>query len=690
PGQQLGVYQLLDLLGSGGTGAVYRAYDSRLDREVAVKVLHGELARSPGRLRRFRREARTVSAIQHPSIVHVYDIGDAESVCFLVTELIRGETLRVRLRRGALPIRTALDLGVQLTEGIAKAHSAGVIHRDLKPENLMITEDGFLKILDFGLAKLAQGADGVALGGKATVEARVRALADVAARRDAGSDDDAVSTATADAAAPPHGAQHREPGSDGDGIEPTVEVGSLPLRTAEDDGDGDTARADDETAARDDSDDLAGTVSYMAPEHLRGEQLDVRSDLFNVGLLLYEMVTGQRAYREESAIETLNALLRDPPTPVQQLNPQVPPPLVWIIERCLSSKPADRYPSAWTLARELRLVRDRLLDASTSHDVISSASWRVELDKLNERRRQRRWRRRSIGVGVVLLTFAIGLMVAFFVIRPLPSPLVQLSAAGGQLELLHGDDGAIEDFTLSRDGTLFAYTVRASDGSHLMLGRVGGGDLLMLDTGGRWAGNPAFSPSGDQIAFARRTDAEPGTEICIMPTLGGSAQVVVRHGTMPAWSPDGQHLVFVQQLPDVKAALVTLDLANGDLRVLLRADRDHPILRAPAWSPRDDLIVVRRSVDEIGGALWIVPLRTNAEPASLVVPDEPAIYADEPAFTPDGGHVVYVSNRGGARNLWSVPIAGGAPTRLTRGAGPDSAPVVAADNSIAFVNARTR
>jgi predicted ATPase len=261
-------------------GEVYRARDPRLDRTVAIKILPAELSADSDRLRRFEREARSASALNHPNIVTIYELAKDGSAHYIAMELIEGETLRQLLVAGSLPIRKAIEIAAQIAEGLAKAHEAGIAHRDLKPENLMVSPDGFVKILDFGLAKVVSPAG------------------------------DQLDTGTLSS-------WQTQPGI------------------------------------------VIGTVQYMSPEQASGAPLDFRSDQFSFGLVLYEMVTGKRAFPRNTAAEILVAIMREQAEPIALQNPDVPAPLCWAIERCLAKDPDKRYVSTRDLARELAAIRDR-------------------------------------------------------------------------------------------------------------------------------------------------------------------------------------------------------------------------------------------------------------------------------------------------------------------------------------------
>src|SRR5512141_904597 len=284
-GVRLGPSEISVPLGAGGMGEVYRARDTRLSRDVASKVLPAELSSDVGRLRRLEKEARAASALNHPNIVTIYEIGTFESLSYIAMELVAGKTLRELLFPGPLPVKRLLQIAVQIAEGLAKAHEAGIVHRDLKPENVMVTKEGLVKILDFGVAKLTS--TGVEAAGETNLK---------------------------------------------------TETGTSPGT-------------------------VLGTAGYMSPEQAAGLPIDFRSDQFSFGSILYELVSGKRAFQKKTGVDTLSAILNDEPQPLADLNPQAPPPLRWIIERCLRKAPDERFGSTGDLARDLAAVRDHLTEA---------------------------------------------------------------------------------------------------------------------------------------------------------------------------------------------------------------------------------------------------------------------------------------------------------------------------------------
>ncbi len=276
-GHRLGPYEIVEAIGAGGMGEVYRARDARLDREVAIKVLPRELAGDHDRLRRFEQEARAAGRLSHPNILTVFDVGMHGDAPYIVFELLEGETLREHLQRGPLRVRTAVEYGRQIAGGLAAAHDKGIIHRDLKPENILITDQDLVKILDFGLAKLV-------------------------------------------ANEPPGGFPDDEP------TRSALTVAGAVL----------------------------GTVGYMAPEQVRGEAVDARSDVFAFGAILYEMLAGHRAFEGDTPVEVLGAILKEEPPELEQPRTSAPPALDAIVRRCLEKRPERRFQSAHDLAFHLR------------------------------------------------------------------------------------------------------------------------------------------------------------------------------------------------------------------------------------------------------------------------------------------------------------------------------------------------
>src|SRR2546425_9792523 len=270
PGTRLGPYEIGESLGAGGMGEVYRARDTRLERTVAIKILPGHLASDPALRQRFEREARAVSALSHPHICTLHDIGSQDGISFFVMEYLEGQTLADRLAKGPLPLGQALGCAIQIADALDKAHRHGIVHRDLKPGNIMLTKCG-AKLLDFGLAKPTQSA---VLSGETLT------------------------------ASPP-------------GRRPLTAEGAI-----------------------------GGTVQYMAPEQLEGNEADARTDIFSFGSVLYEMVTGKRAFEGKSHASVIAAILEHEPKPISAIQPMAPPALDRVVRTCLAKDPDERWQSA--------------------------------------------------------------------------------------------------------------------------------------------------------------------------------------------------------------------------------------------------------------------------------------------------------------------------------------------------------
>ena len=326
-GARLGPYEILGPLGAGGMGEVYRARDTRLGRDVAVKVLPTEFATDPDRIRRFEQEARAASALNHANILTIHDVGRHDGAFYVVSELLDGETLRWHMARRELPVREAVDHAIQIVKGLAAAHGKGIVHRDLKPENVFVTPDGQVKILDFGLAKRFRGE--------------------------------------------PFGGIDGGPGA------------------------GDSER---ETAAVTEPGMIVGTAGYMSPEQVRGKPADHRSDIFSFGSILYEMLTGRRAFAAESGIETLTAILREEPPDFAQTGRAIPAALERIVRRCIEKSPEKRFQSAQDVAFALE-------------EALTSASQALPLESGSMARPRRSLRRPLVVLG--LLTAGLLLLLAW-------------------------------------------------------------------------------------------------------------------------------------------------------------------------------------------------------------------------------------------------------------------------------------
>jgi Tol biopolymer transport system component len=493
PGTRLGPYEIVAPIGAGGMGEVYRARDTRLGRDVAIKLLPAEFSDDPERLRRFEQEARAVAALSHPHILVLFDVGTHEGSPYLVTELLEGESLRERLQAGPLTPRKATEGGAEIAQGLAAAHEKGIIHRDLKPANVFITKDGHLKILDFGIAKLA----------------------------------------------PPRGAEER-------------------------------AKATTVLEATDAGMTL-GTVGYMSPEQVRGQSVDHRTDIFSLGCVLYEMLSGRRAFTGDTAADIMTAILTKDPEPLSGTGREVPPVLQGIVSRCLEKNPQDRFHSAHDLAFDLALL-GRNSDTGTAP--------RPELVKSPGL--IRRWITVSAAViaGVVLVYAAYGLLVA----RRGRQPVAPFRSATVRKLTT---SGRASSAAISPDARFVAYVEEAPAGRSLVLRQVATAiDRVVWGPAARGVFGPAFATGGDFLYFSSG-DPAPGSRPSLwrVSAQGGEPRKVLDDvGGPVALSPDGGRLAFVRMHGD-EYSLLMASADGGDQRVLLTRKSPEIIEPfGPAWS----------------------------------------------------------------------------------------------------------
>lgn len=418
-GTKAGPYEVVASIGAGGMGEVYRARDTRLGRDVALKFLPEGFARETDRLHRFEQEARAVAALNHPNILAVFDIGKLDGSPYLVSELLEGESLRAVLDRGALPQRKTIEYGVQIAQGLAAAHDKGIVHRDLKPENIFVTHDGRIKILDFGLAKLVQ---------------------------DPGADD--------------------------------AEPDSV------------TRTSSSHTAAGM----VMGTASYMAPEQVRGQVADPRTDIFAFGAMLYEMLSGRRAFRRDTPAETMTAVLREDPPELSGAALTISPALDRIIRRCLEKNLEQRFQSA----RDLSFA----LSALSGSDATGAA-------RINEAPRKPPFK---IWIGVAAAVAASCVATWFAARRPAPAARMHFAIPVSS-EVGH--------MALSNDGSLLVFVSPEENSGIPMLyvQRIGAAKATLL-AGTEGASYPFWSPDNSYLGFFANG------RLLKVPASGGSPQVL--------------------------------------------------------------------------------------------------------------------------------------------------------------------
>jgi Tol biopolymer transport system component/predicted Ser/Thr protein kinase len=502
PGTQIGPYVVDAPLGSGGMGEVYRARDTRLGRAVAVKLLPAGLVADPAALGRFEQEARAASALSHPNVVTLYDVGSVDGRPWLTMELVEGQSLRDLLRDGALPVRQALDLGAQIADGLAAAHARGIVHRDLKPENVVVGEDGRPRILDFGLAKLVS------------------------------TPTDVTATVAGGRGLLPTAALHTEPGL------------------------------------------VVGTAPYLSPEQARGQAADPRSDQFAFGAILYELLTGRRAFERETPVDTLAAVIAEEPPPLPA-GAAIPLPLLWAIRRCLAKDPRDRYGSTLDLARDLRQIQDNLGSLPVSGD------WPRKTPPPAPALRRSPWP----AVAAAFLGAAIAGLVAWLLARG-PAAVAPPEAPALRFVSWSGRDG---EPALSRDGRLLAFSSRRGGVSRIWLQMTGAREAPLTEGPDSL---PRISPDGALVLFVRQEGET--RSLYRVPTVGGAPRKVIEGASAGDWSPDGRRVAFVRIVAEsgrTRSELGTAGADGSEPRTLATVD-DH-LLRGLRWSPDGRWLAVR-------------------------------------------------------------------------------------------------
>ncbi len=561
-GQMVSHYKIISTLGKGGMGEVYLAEDTNLGRKVALKFLPSDFTSNRERLDRFEQEARAASSLNHPNIITIYEIGKIDALTFMVAEFIDGETLRQKILAGPLPVDEALSIAEQIASALAAAHVAHLIHRDIKPENVIVRRDNYVKVLDFGLVKLAGGSE---------------VDSEVASRR-------LVKTSA--------------------GL-------------------------------------VMGTAAYMSPEQARGFQVDQRTDIWSLGVVLYEMLSGRAPFEGETTSDILVSILEREPPSWAGLSPQIPDTLEWIVTKALTKYREGRYQTATELLTDLRRLKQRIDQAA-----LGASSRGVEpRANSNSTHPQRttefgdgtpevvpgrthfrgtadwvkRHRLSAVVASVVLITALIGIMLALqrLMGRKMDSPETITILKTTQLTFSTG----LDQFpSLSPDGNSIAYSSDQNGSFEIYVKQLTpGGRDIPLTSDGQLNLQPAWSPDGQHVAYFSQNRGG----VWIVPALGGTPKQLVEFGSCPAWSHDGTLIAF----------------QSG-------STREVGTTRAMAPS-----------------TIWIVSF-PGGRPRQITQQGEPSGGHASPAWSPDGRHIAFQTGDYGSNAIWQISVATGELTKI--------------------------
>jgi len=559
-GRVIGTYRIEKQIGEGGMGEVYLAYDEKLKRKVALKILPTEYTSNDERVKRFELEARAISALNHPNIVTIYDVGNSDGINYIATEFVEGKTLREIIGTN-LKLRDVLAVILQACDALSVAHNSRIIHRDIKPENIMIRPDGYVKILDFGLAKLSE-----------------------------------------------------------------IDLKTMKNFT-------NTAKGV-----------IIGTPAYMSPEQVADDNVDHRTDLWSIGVVLYELLTGINPFKKENRQATFQAILSSDPPLSSSLNAEISGELDQILIKALEKDADLSYQTASDLRADLKRIK---------REIDSSPTWSSQSAARQSSLSNQRKGYVPYVIAALVLTL-IGAGITFFILRNKPTVIgIDWSkASNAQLT----EQVGIEYFpSLAPDGKSFVFASNAKGNFDIYLQRVGGKNPVNLtpdstdnDT------QPAFSPDGSRIAF--RSERFPAG-IYVMESTGENPRRVVDFGFHPAWSPDGKEIVvssFGLDAPHVRVGrdnfLSIINVATGAKREILRQEASFP-----TWSPNGKRI-----------AYWFYPPAMGRRDIATIPADgkgEPVVLTNEfslsnwnPVWSPDGKFLYFVSDKNGNWSFWRVAV----------------------------------
>ena len=591
PESTIGHYKIISFLGRGAMGWVYLAKDRKLGRKVALKLLPAMFTADQPRVRRFEQEARAASALNHPNILTIFDIDEADGHRFIAAEYIEGKTLRQHLTGTTPQLSEMLDLAAQIGSALETAHQAGIVHRDIKPENIMVRPDGYIKVLDFGLAKLTEQK---------------------------------------------------------------------------------TARTDTESthapAVKTESGVVMGTAHYMSPEQARGLSVDERTDIFSLGVVIYEMVTGRVPFDGETQSHVIVSILEKEPSPLSDYYPETPPELQRLVSKALCKTRKERYQAVKDLLIDLKDLKRDLESGANIERKRRADTGPFKILRAVEGRGFKI--KQLIWSATLVLLIGIALIAWTYLHRPAlkgllpPIKVVPFTSFPGW----EGNPA------FSPDGNLIAFdwSGEKNDNTDIYVMMIGSDRPLRLTADPASDYHATWSPDGRQVAFVRFSDGE--IAIYTVPALGGPERKLLSLGTKAEWggyfpdldwSPDGKYIAYVgKRSSQPPSNILLFSPETGETRALTSPAA--PLLgdSLPVFSPDSQTVTFVRNTADVSQDVYLVPV-TGGEPRRLTFDN---VRLSSTAWTADGREIIFSSTReGGDYGLWRISAFGGTPERLAVG-----------------------
>ena len=584
--QQFERYSIISVLGAGGMGEVYLAEDKNLKRKVALKILSLKANNNEDYQQRFTREAQAISALNHPNIVTIYEVGNWKNISFIAMEFVEGDSLRSLIKNGELLLRNAVDIGVQTASALAAAHAAGIIHRDIKPDNIVRRPDGLVKVLDFGLAKKTL---------------------DLSEKGDV------------DPEAPTQTHQLTIPGM------------------------------------------IMGTAAYMSPEQARGKETDERTDIWSLGVVIYEMITGHSPFLGETKSDMMAAILKSETPSLSIYTPGVPEELEEIIKKSLAKNREERYGNVQEMLEDLKDFQGELTTSlrPLKSNIASTGSFsKAGLTNITFNTENNPNKRRWLWIGVPVLGLLIGFSIWYLNRKPRLPDINPALFTSSQITSWKSDLGEYGSSRarFSPDGKLIAYVATKNEKSGIWLKQIGGGEPFTRKQEESKDRSPIWSPDGGSIAYiSDRTDQRG---IWMIPALGGSPTLlstIQGFGELIQWSKDGASIYF-----EMKQNLYVLTLASRQITKLSDFDETKPVYRSFSISPDEQKIVYSDNKDNQRD-LWTAGL--HGENPVRLTDDE--FEDNQPIWHPDGQRIIYNSNRNGVRQICLAYLDGQSNVQVT-------------------------